>query len=126
MALSNPLRGQYLLQGLDFVRAGIVKGSFVREDTGAIIHSDVPAMERWVSSRAVTAAASKAGLPLDMAALPANVILPLMQQDSRFKVWTTEERIVALLGGESPDNRAFAQAELDKLNTTYGAVAKAA
>ena len=123
MAKSNPVRGQYLLQGLDFVRAGIVNGSFVREDTKAIIHSDVPALERWVSSRAVAAACAKASVALDMAAVPANVILPLLQQDPKFQVWQTEERIVALLGGESPENRAFAQSELAKLEATYGAAA---
>lgn len=126
MPQSNPVRGLYMLQGLDFLRAGVLRGKFIREDTKAALHSDVPAMERWTTSHLMVRAAALAGadgLTFNMAAIPANVILPYLQRDKDFKIWQTEEFIVKMLGGDSPEHRAFAQAELAKLNTAYGVAA---
>lgn len=131
VARSNPVRSQYQLVGVDLVRAGIrmVAGvlAFAREDTGAAIGSLDPRTERWLTSRAVTSAAAKAGVDLNLSALPASEILPFILQDPRAKVRTTEEHIVHMLGGDSPENRAFAVKQVELLEATYkGAVTVAA
>lgn len=123
MARNNPVRGQYVLVGVDLVRAGIRKVAgvlaFAREDTGAAIGSIDPRTERWLTSRAVASAAAKCGLDVNLSALPASVILPFILQDPRAKVRTTEEHIVHMLGGDSPANRAFAVKEVELLEATY-------
>lgn len=119
MAKLNPVRGNYMLQGLDLVRAGIKAGVFILESNGATLPSIDPRTERWVTSRAVTSAAAKAGIDLNMSAVPAAEILAFLQQDPKAKVRTTEEQIVHMLGGDSPENRAFAQAELAVLEANY-------
>ena len=121
MPKNNPVRGNYILVGLDLVRAGIRNGVFIREDNKAILPSLDPRTERWLTSRAVSAAAAKAGIPIDMASVPAGDILAFVQQDPKAKVRTTEEHIVHMLGGDNPVNRAFAQAEIGKLEKSYAA-----
>lgn len=131
MARNNPVRGNYLLVGIDLVRAGIrtiagVGTVFAREDNGDVIPSIDPRTERWVTSRAVASAAPKAGVPLLMSAVPANVILPFLQQDPKAKVRTTEEHIVHMLGGETPEHRAYAIKQIELLEETYAVAAPAA
>ena len=131
MAKSNPVRGNYLLVGTELVRAGIrtLNGitAFYREnDLTSVILSVDPRTERWITSRAVASAAAKAGVPLDVSSIAASTILPFLQQDPRMRVRTTEEQIVHMLGGETPENRAFAQAQLAELEATYSVVPAAA
>lgn len=128
---NNPVRGNYLLVGIDLVRAGIrtIAGTgtvFAREDNGQVISSLDPRTERWVTSRAVAAAAAKAGVPLTMSDIAANVILPYLQQDPKAKVRTTEEHIVHMCGGDNPVNRAFAIKQVELLEQTYTVAASAA
>lgn len=126
---TNPLRGWYLLVGSDLVRAGVRAVSetariFAREDNGEPIDVVDPATERWLSSRAVTRAAALAGIELNMAAMPASLVVPFVQSDPRAKIRNTEEAIVSLLGGDNPVNRAFAIKEVELLETTYAAAAQ--
>lgn len=122
MARKNPVRGQYVLQGLDLIRAGIFD-VFRREDSKDALPSAFPAEERWLTSRAVSSAAGKAGIPINLAIVPAAEVLRFIQQDPRAKVRTTEEHIVHMLGGDSPENRAYAQAEVARLIAEYNKAA---
>jgi len=120
----NPVRGHYMLQGLDLVRAGIQRGVFIREDNKAALPSIDPRTERWLTSRAVSRAAALAHVDLNLAQVEASVILPYVQQDPKAKVRTTEEQIVHMCGGESPENRAYAQSQIELLEKNYS-IAKA-
>lgn len=126
---NNPVRGQYMLVGTDLVRAGIriVGGllAIAREDSGTYIPSIDPATERWITSRAVTSAASRSGTELNLAQLPASLVVPFMASDPRAKVRTTEDQIVHLCGGENAENRAYAKAQVAELTATYAAAGTA-
>jgi len=132
MAEKNPVRGQYLLQGLDLIRAGIVTRDgetlLIREDTKAQLPSIDPRTERWLTSGAVTAAAAASGLNLGMNQLPADAVLPYLQQSWKGVVRTTEDHILHMLPGhDTPENRAFAQDQIAQLELTYlGKAVKAA
>ena len=122
---SNPVRGQYLLVGTDLIRAGIrtVLGAtqFVREGSGAVIASEDPRSERWLTSRAVTAAASQLGVKVDMGAVPFNAkFATLIKADPKAGFRLTADHIVHMAGGETKENRAYAEAQVEELELAYG------
>lgn len=136
MARLNPVRGHYLLVGTDLIKAGIrtlkdaatgtTSTVIARENSGSVIFSVDPASERWITSRAVGAAAAKAGVPLDMASVEAAVILPYLKADPKARVRTTADQIVHMLGkGDTPEARQFADAQVALLEATYNGQAAA-
>ena len=118
----NPVRGNYLLIGTDLVRCGIKDGVVIREDNATAVYLVDPATERWMTSRAVAAACAQAGIPLTMSSIAVADIKAFLAKDRKAIVRTTEEHILHMLGGDTPDNRAFAKAEIERLQQTYGAV----
>ncbi len=122
----NPLRGHYMLVGTDLVRTGVrtVAGetAFYREDNGQAIDSVDPANERWVTSRAVSAAAAKAGIPVNMAAIEAGVILQFLLQDPKAAFRLTEDAILHLIDRDvrgTPEAQAYAAGQVAELVATY-------
>ena len=115
----NPVRGQYLLVGTDLIRAGIKDGVVIREDNGTAIYLVDPATERWMTSRAVSSASAKIGKAIDAASVPVVEIKAALLQDRKAIVRTTEDHIVHMLGGDTPENRTYAKAQVALLEETY-------
>jgi hypothetical protein len=139
MGQNNPLRGQYMLVGGDLIRAGIrnvaadpalsipAHTGFYGEFAGNLLSSDAPAQERWLTSRAVSSAASKAGVPVDLASVPLKVIHKFLKDDPKAAFRLTEDAILHLLpGGATPENKQYAADQIAKLEATYMVVAPAA
>lgn len=125
---NNPVRGQYLLVGTDLIKAGIrtlAAGTmFLRENGNAsAIFSLDPASERWITGGAVTkavAAAQADGVIVgDLNAIEVAAIKPYLAQSWRTKVRTTEDMIVHMAGADTPEVRAYAQAQVAELEAFY-------
>ena len=125
MARRNPVRGNYVVVGTknaDLIRAGIrnVKGvlGIYAENTGMQLSVD-PRLALWVTSRAVTSAAAKIATKFDLMSVPLNAVYAAIMSDPRAGFRRTEDQIVHMLGGETTENRAFAQDQMRKLEDAY-------
>lgn len=131
MPRNNPVRGQYVLDGTDLVRAGIRRTddglAIVREDSGTAIDVVDPASVRWLTSRAVARAAAMLPYAVSMAAVPFNKdIAAIIRTDPKAGFRFTEDHIVHMLGGETPVRRKYAQDQVAELVVTYSTASAAA
>lgn len=135
VARSNPVQNHFLVQGRTLVAASIrtIKGQtmILRHKAKSIEPVSDPASAVWLTRRMVDTALAKLSPSDLLAAIGGNVnaldlnvvsITPALNaalQSTRTKRRVTAEHIVHMLGGDSPENRAFAIKQVELLEDYY-------
>jgi len=120
MGKRNPVRNQYMLQGLDLVNAGIINGLIVDEASGVPLPVDDPREARWITNRRVTNAikeAARTGVVLSLDAADAGSLLQHLLSDPK-AAWFTTEAFITKFSRDA----AFAHAETERLVANHVAV----